>query len=138
LSVGCRGPVYCHVPATYSVLHCVCCCVVTLCCCVVVLCQYLCDVSSCSISIIHSPGRCRHHCRAYPLESLLASASHTADPLDYHLSWHLMQTLTALGYTHVGTWQRDAAHSRYSEQLESIGLWHWAAFPLLHIESPQL
>ncbi|XP_067943917.1 nuclear pore complex protein Nup98-Nup96-like isoform X3 [Watersipora subatra] len=72
---------------------------------------------------------------SYSLNQLLLSASYTSDPLDYHMSWHLMQVLSALGYTHLDEWQATAIHTRYSEQLESCGLWEWAVVPLLNLSN---
>lgn len=50
-------------------------------------------------------------------------------------SWHLLQILQALQYTHLSDSNSDSIHVSYASQLESLGLWHWAAFVLLHIRN---
>lgn len=74
--------------------------------------------------------------RSYPLEGLLNPATHTADPLDYRLSWLLLRTLEALGYTHISEFSSAHIHTSFASQLEAHGLWHWAIFVLLHITNP--
>ena len=47
-------------------------------------------------------------------------------------SWHVSQVLEALGYTHLSPQHQAHLHTSYASQLEALGLWHWAAFILLH------
>lgn len=73
---------------------------------------------------------------SYPMESLLNPATHTCDPLDYRLSWLLLQTLESLGYTHISEFSTAHIHTSFASQLEAHGMWHWAVFVLLHIANP--
>lgn len=50
------------------------------------------------------------------------------------LSWHLYQVLQSLEYTHLSDYHSGMLHSGFAAQLEGMGLWHWAAFVLLHIQ----
>ena len=50
------------------------------------------------------------------------------------LSWHLYQVLQSLEYTHLSEYHSGMLHSGFASQLEGMGLWHWAAFVLLHIQ----
>ncbi|XP_075227929.1 nuclear pore complex protein Nup98-96 [Lycorma delicatula] len=78
---------------------------------------------------------CLFSFRSHPLERLLNPATHTSDPIDYRLSWLLMQVLEALGYTHLSELSASHIHVCFAAQLESHGLWHWAVFVLLHIKN---
>ncbi|XP_053680653.1 nuclear pore complex protein Nup98-Nup96 [Anopheles nili] len=71
--------------------------------------------------------------RSHPLEPLLNPASHTADPVDYRLSWFLLQVLETLGYHHCSELSRSHIHVAFANQLESHGLWQWAVYVLLHL-----
>uniref|UniRef100_A0A182PA24 Nuclear pore complex protein Nup98-Nup96 n=1 Tax=Anopheles epiroticus TaxID=199890 RepID=A0A182PA24_9DIPT len=71
--------------------------------------------------------------RSHPLEPLLNPASHTADVTDYRLSWLLLQVLETLGYHHCSEFFRSQIHIAFANQLESHGLWQWAAYVLLHL-----
>ncbi|XP_053682559.1 nuclear pore complex protein Nup98-Nup96 [Sabethes cyaneus] len=71
--------------------------------------------------------------RSHPLEALLNPATHTPDPLDYRLSWFLMQTLETLGYRHCSELSRSQLHLSFANQLENHGMWHWAIYVLLHL-----
>lgn len=51
-------------------------------------------------------------------------------------SWHLYQVLQSLQYTHLSQEHAGMLHSGFAAQLEGLGLWHWAAFVLLHIQEP--
>lgn len=51
-------------------------------------------------------------------------------------SWHLYQVLLSLHYTHLSERHAAMLHCEFAAQLEGLGLWHWAAFVLLHIEEP--
>ncbi|XP_058129913.1 nuclear pore complex protein Nup98-Nup96 [Anopheles ziemanni] len=76
--------------------------------------------------------------RSHPLEPLLNPASHTSDPIDYRLSWLLLQELETLGYRHCSEYARARLHTAFAAQLESHGLWHWAIYVLLHLnDQPQ-
>uniref|UniRef100_A0A1A9WVG8 Nuclear pore complex protein Nup98-Nup96 n=1 Tax=Glossina brevipalpis TaxID=37001 RepID=A0A1A9WVG8_9MUSC len=72
--------------------------------------------------------------RSHPLESLLNPATHTSDPMDYRLSWLLLQTLEALGYHHCSELSEAQLHTGFASQLESHDLWEWSIFVLLHIK----
>ncbi|XP_059161222.1 nuclear pore complex protein Nup98-Nup96-like isoform X2 [Physella acuta] len=77
---------------------------------------------------------CLYADRTYGLEDLLSPTSSTVSHLDYRLSWHLLEILEALQYKHLSTHHTDSIHVNYASQLEAQGLWHWAAFVLLHIK----
>ncbi|XP_061394699.1 nuclear pore complex protein Nup98-Nup96 [Musca vetustissima] len=72
--------------------------------------------------------------RSHPMESLLNPATHTVDPMDYRLSWLLLQTLEALGYRHCSELSESQLHVGFASQLENNDLWEWAIFVLLHIK----
>ncbi len=74
--------------------------------------------------------------RSHPLEVALDPFTHTRDPLDFRLSWFLAQVLHSLGYVHMADHKRDELHAAFASQLESLGLWHWAVFALLHLSDP--
>uniref|UniRef100_A0A1Q3F4Q0 Nuclear pore complex protein Nup98-Nup96 n=1 Tax=Culex tarsalis TaxID=7177 RepID=A0A1Q3F4Q0_CULTA len=71
--------------------------------------------------------------RSHPLEALLNPATHTPDPLDFRLSWFLLQTLETLGYRHCSELARSQLHLSFANQLESHDLWHWSVYVLLHL-----
>ena len=48
-------------------------------------------------------------------------------------SWHLYSVLQALDFHHLSPFHSASLHANYAAQLESVGLWQWAIFPLLHI-----
>ncbi|XP_060070181.1 nuclear pore complex protein Nup98-Nup96-like isoform X2 [Ylistrum balloti] len=72
--------------------------------------------------------------RSHNLQPLLNPSSSTSSHLDYRLSWHLHQSLEALGYRHLSSYHRNSIHMNFASQLESVGLWEWAVFAVLHIE----
>ncbi|KAJ9574028.1 hypothetical protein L9F63_008554, partial [Diploptera punctata] len=74
--------------------------------------------------------------KSHPLEQLLSPGTHTLDPLDYRLSWLMLQVLLSLGYSHISDYCLALIHVSFASQLESQGLWHWAIFVLLHINNP--
>ncbi|KAK7096689.1 nuclear pore complex protein Nup98-Nup96-like [Littorina saxatilis] len=74
--------------------------------------------------------------KGYPLETILNPTCVTANSLDHRLSWHLQCVLQALDFHHLSPHSRASLHANYASQLESVGLWHWAVFPLLHIHHP--
>ena len=74
--------------------------------------------------------------RSTTLEDLLNPASHAPDQLDYRLSWFVHRVLTTLGYRHLPTHALERLHRDAASQAERLGLWHWAAFVLCHLEEP--
>lgn len=70
----------------------------------------------------------------HTLGELLNPATHTADPLDYRLSWLMQQVLLALGYSHLSEHVATLTHVNFATQLEAHGLWHWAIFVMLHLK----
>ncbi|XP_022797911.1 nuclear pore complex protein Nup98-Nup96-like [Stylophora pistillata] len=74
--------------------------------------------------------------RSHRLERLLSPSTSTVVQLDFRLSWHLYQVLLSLHYTHLSEQHAAMLHCGFAAQLEGLGLWHWAAFVLLHIEEP--
>ncbi|BFZ15130.1 hypothetical protein BsWGS_18167 [Bradybaena similaris] len=78
---------------------------------------------------------CLYADKSYGLEALLSPTSSTSSHLDFRLSWHLLQILQALHYRHVSEYHTDMVHVSFASQLEALGLWHWAAFVLLHIQN---
>ncbi|XP_076648860.1 nuclear pore complex protein Nup98-96 isoform X2 [Halictus rubicundus] len=70
----------------------------------------------------------------HTLGELLNPATHTADPLDYRLSWLMQQILLALGYSHLSEHVAALTHINFATQLEAYGLWHWAIFVMLHLK----
>lgn len=72
--------------------------------------------------------------RSHRLEALLNPATHTTDPMDFRLSWFLMQTLKTLGYRHCSPLAEAQLTTSFAGQLELQGLWQWAVFVLMHLE----
>ena len=70
----------------------------------------------------------------HPLEEVLNPLTHTADPLDYRLTWLIQQTLVALGYSHLSDYVVALTHANFAAQLETYDLWHWAIFVALHLQ----
>ncbi|KZC05431.1 Nuclear pore complex protein Nup98-Nup96 [Dufourea novaeangliae] len=70
----------------------------------------------------------------HALGELLNPATHTADPLDYRLSWLMQQVLLALGYSYLSEHVAVLTHVNFATQLEAYGLWHWAIFVMLHLK----
>lgn len=73
--------------------------------------------------------------RTHPLHVLLNPSTMSGNQLDYSLSWHLLQVLKSLGYDHLSDVHQSMICTNYASQLESLGLWHWAVFVLLHIDN---
>lgn len=73
--------------------------------------------------------------RSHPLEALLNPATHTADPMDFRLSWLLLQNLEAIGYRHCSDLSECQLHVSFASQLETQNMWHWSIFVLLHIKN---
>ncbi len=60
---------------------------------------------------------------------------HSCRSTPFLLSYRLLhRVLRSLGYVHATPRGRDALNSSFASQLERLGLWHWAAFVLLHAE----
>lgn len=72
--------------------------------------------------------------RSHPLENLLDPLNHTADFMDFRLSWLLLETFQALGYHHCSELYETRRHVGFASQLENYGLWKWSVFVLLHIK----
>nr|XP_033206829.1 nuclear pore complex protein Nup98-Nup96 isoform X2 [Bombus vancouverensis nearcticus] len=70
----------------------------------------------------------------HTLGELLNPATHTADPMDYRLSWLMQQVLLALGYSHLSEHVAILTHVNFATQLEAYDLWHWAIFVMLHLK----
>ena len=74
-----------------------------------------------------------------PVTSLVCAGVQELDCLMYIMmpahvfSWHLSQALYALEYKNLTAYQVGCLHTSYAAQLESLGLWHWAVFVLLHL-----
>lgn len=67
------------------------------------------------------------------MESIITPATHTPDQLDHRLGWFVGQVLRALGYMHITTTREAQINVEFASQLESLGLWHWSIFVLLHL-----
>ncbi|XP_060650222.1 nuclear pore complex protein Nup98-Nup96 isoform X1 [Drosophila nasuta] len=72
--------------------------------------------------------------RVHSLEQTLNPITHTTDPMDFRLSWLLLQTLEALGYRHCSPLSTAQLNVDFASQLENEGLWQWAIFVQLHIK----
>ena len=73
--------------------------------------------------------------RSTGLEELCDPASHTQDRLDCRLGWFVLRVLEVLGYRHISHSARERIHRDMASQAEKAGLWVWAVFVLLHIET---
>lgn len=71
--------------------------------------------------------------RSHPLEVLLNPSTHTADAMDFRLSWLLLQTLRSIGYRHSSAACAAQLHTSFAAQLEQQGLWQWAIYVLMHL-----
>ena len=74
--------------------------------------------------------------RSHAIESIVTPATHTHDQVDYRLGWFVSQVLITLGYRHLSATRRVQIHTEFASQLESLGLWHWSVFVLLHLHGP--
>ncbi|ERL95449.1 hypothetical protein D910_12711 [Dendroctonus ponderosae] len=68
------------------------------------------------------------------LSSTLNPATHTDDPLDYRLSWLLLQLFQSLNVGLIEVSEITKLCTSFSTQLEHLGLWEWAIFALLYLE----
>ncbi|CAF0852273.1 unnamed protein product [Brachionus calyciflorus] len=73
----------------------------------------------------------------YPIQDIISPLNHGPNQLDFRLSWHLTMSLIALQYNHIPKFSIENLHDSFAAQLQSIGLWHWAVFVLMHIEDDQ-
>ncbi len=89
----------------------------------------------------------------HPLERALLPRNFGSSPVDYRMSWHLYTLLSRVlrrrdfedrvevgedgGEVEGNSVRADAVAESYAAQLESEGLWTWAAFVLLHLELPE-
>lgn len=55
----------------------------------------------------------------------------------FSLSWHLAMALLGVEYNQVQRSCLETIHESFASQLQSLGLWHWAVFVLMHIENEQ-
>jgi nuclear pore complex protein Nup98-Nup96 len=90
----------------------------------------------------HVRDTCYHLLKLYckqdhRLERSLSPATYGFLPLDYFLSWILLQRLRSLEYNLMPGDRLSLTHTNFAAQLESVGLWHWAVFVLLHIEEAE-
>ncbi|XP_054715876.1 nuclear pore complex protein Nup98-Nup96-like [Uloborus diversus] len=69
--------------------------------------------------------------RTHRFDQLLMPATYTWDHLDYRLSWFLQLSLTSLGFN-ISDDLSSTLHMNFASQLESINMWHWAIFVILH------
>lgn len=70
----------------------------------------------------------------YSIADIVAPLSHNVNQVDYRLSWHLAMALVAINYNSISRECLETLHESYASQLQSIGLWHWSVFVLLHID----
>lgn len=75
---------------------------------------------------------------SHSIQQMLLPASITDCPVDYRLSWLLYTTLRAVGMPSLPRRRDEQLHIDYASQLEAAGLWHLAAFVLLHIENAHM
>lgn len=68
------------------------------------------------------------------LSTALNPATHTDDPLDYRLSWLLLQLFLSLDVGLIEQSEVNHLCTSFSAQLEDLGLWEWAVFVLLYLE----
>lgn len=69
--------------------------------------------------------------RSYRFDLLLMPETYSTAHLDYRLSWLLHLSLSSIGYN-IPSDIASTLHMSFASQLESLNLWHWAIFVLLH------
>jgi nuclear pore complex protein Nup98-Nup96 len=74
----------------------------------------------------------------HPLTSALVPASSTPCGLDFRLCWLLYTALRTAGVPSLSKQREEQLHTDFAAQLEAAGLWHYAAFVLLHVEDPKM
>ncbi|KAL4230158.1 Nuclear pore complex protein Nup98-Nup96 [Mactra antiquata] len=79
---------------------------------------------------------CLYCQRCHQLEQILNPTTSTISHLDYRMSWHLSQVLQSLSYNHLSAYHKASLHINFAFHLESLDLWEWAVFVVLHIENP--
>ncbi len=87
----------------------------------------------------HLYDTCFHLIKLYcndkhSIADTVSPLSHNPNQLDYRLSWHLTMALISLSYNSVSSECLESLHESYASQLQSIGLWHWSVFVLMHLE----
>lgn len=75
--------------------------------------------------------------KTHNLNDLLSPLTHTSNRIDYRLSWHLALVLKSLEYKHISEYSLDNLHDNFAAQLQTLDLWHWSVFVLLHINDTQ-
>lgn len=73
----------------------------------------------------------------YSIADTISPLSHNPNQLDFRLSWHLAMSLVSLSYKYISKECLENLHDSYASQLQSVGLWHWSIFILMHIENDQ-
>ena len=71
------------------------------------------------------------------MESIITPATHTPDQLDHRLGWFVGQFLRTIGYMHISTTREAQIHIEFASQLESLGLWDWSIYVLLHLHGTE-
>ncbi|ESO06765.1 hypothetical protein HELRODRAFT_191188 [Helobdella robusta] len=72
----------------------------------------------------------------HPLYKLLSPRTFIDDEMDYSGSWHMMKVLESLRFGNLSTHHHMYICHSYASQLESLGLWWWSVFVLMHITHP--
>lgn len=76
--------------------------------------------------------------QSHNLVELLNPGTYSENPLDFRMSWFIMQALKALGYSHLDEKIANKYHLSFASQLLSYNLWEFAIFVLMHIEDDAL
>lgn len=76
--------------------------------------------------------------KSHSLVELLNPGTYSENPLDYRMSWFIMQALKSLGYSHLDEKIATKYHLSFASQLLSYDLWEFAIFVLMHIEDDAL
>ena len=69
----------------------------------------------------------------YSLADIISPLNHNSNQMDYRLSWHLAMALVSLNKQAISRGCLETLHESYALQLQTIGLWHWSIFILMHI-----
>lgn len=72
--------------------------------------------------------------RIHRLSSVLNPATYTDNPLDYRLSWLLLQLFHSLDVGLIDNNEKVKITTSFSNQLENLGMWDWSIFVLLYLE----
>jgi len=73
--------------------------------------------------------------RTTPLDKVVNPLNHTYNVKENVLSWLVWQQLKALGYSHLSETASAQLTMDFAAQLENNGLWQWAVFVTLHLNS---